>query len=90
MNKTELVKATAAKAGKTIKETGEIVAALQETIMETLKAGEDVKVVGFGNLEVQDVPEGERRNPATGEKFIAKANKTVKAKLAKAVKDAAR
>ena len=90
MNKTELIKATAAKAEKTIKETGEIVNALQEVIMETLRAGEDVKVIGFGNLEVKDVPGGERRNPATGEKFIAKAHKTVKAKLAKAVKDAAR
>ena len=43
MTKTELIKATAAKAEKTIKETGDIVAALQEVIMETLKAGEDVK-----------------------------------------------
>lgn len=90
MNKTELVKATAAKAGKTIKETSEIVAALQETIMETLKAGEDVKVVGFGNLEVQDVPARVGRNPLTGESLQIKEHKTVKAKLAKAVKDAAR
>ena len=90
MNKTELVKATAAKAGKTIKETGEIVAALQETIMETLKAGEDVKVVGFGNLEVKDVPARKVRNPQTGEEFMADPHKVVKAKLAKAIKDVAR
>lgn len=44
MTKTELIKATATKAEKTIKETGEIVAALQEVIMETLKAGEDIRV----------------------------------------------
>lgn len=56
MTKTELIKATAAKAEKTIKETGEIVTALQEVIMETLKAGEDIRVPGFGSLEVKDVP----------------------------------
>lgn len=90
MTKTELIKATATKAEKTIKETGDIVAALQEVIMETLKAGEDVRVPGFGSLEVKDVPERKVRNPLTGEEFMAGPHKTVKAKLAKAVKDAAR
>lgn len=90
MNKTELVKAVATKAEKTIKETGEIVNALQEVIMETLKSGEDIRVVGFGNLEVKDVPEREARNPLTGATIHVDAHKVVKAKLAKAVKDAAR
>lgn len=90
MTKTELIKATATKAEKTIKETGDIVAALQEVIMETLKAGEDVRVPGFGSLEVKDVAERKARNPLTGKDLIVPAHKTVKAKLAKAVKDAAR
>ena len=90
MTKTELIKATATKAEKTIKETGDIVAALQEVIMETLKAGEDIRVPGFGSLEVKDVPERKARNPLTGKDLIVPAHKAVKAKLAKAVKDAAR
>ena len=90
MTKTELIKATATKAEKTIKETGDIVAALQEVIMETLKAGEDVRVPGFGSLEVKDVPARDARNPLTGGVVHVDAHKTVKAKLAKAVKDAAR
>lgn len=75
---------------KTIKETGDIVAALQEVIMETLKAGEDIRVPGFGSLEVKDVAGRKGRNPLTGEDLMIKPHKTVKAKLAKAVKDAAR
>lgn len=90
MNKTELVKTVATKAEKTIKETGEIVNALQEVIMETLKSGEDIRVVGFGNLEVKDVPARKVRNPQTGEEFMADPHKVVKAKLAKAIKDVAR
>ena len=90
MTKTELIKATATKADKTIKETGDIVTALQEVIMETLKAGEDVRVPGFGSLEVKDVAERKVRNPLTGEEFMADPHKVVKAKLAKAIKDVAR
>lgn len=90
MTKTELIKATATKAEKTIKETGDIVAALQEVIMETLKAGEDIRVPGFGSLEVKDVAGRKARNPLTGEDLMIKPHKTVRAKLAKAVKDAAR
>ena len=90
MTKTELIKETATKAEKTIKETGEIVTALQEVIMETLKAGEDIRVPGFGSLEVKDVAGRKGRNPLTGEDLMIKPHKTVKAKLAKAVKDAAR
>ena len=90
MNKTELVKNVATKAEKTIKETGEIVNALQEVIMETLKSGEDIRVVGFGNLEVKDVPARKVRNPQTGEEIMADPHKVVKAKLAKAIKDVAR
>ena len=89
MTKTELIKATATKAEKTIKETGEITA-LQEVIMETLKAGEDVRIPGFGSLEVKDVPARDARNPLTGGTVHVDAHKVVKAKLAKAVKDAAR
>ena len=90
MNKTELVKATAKKAGKTIGVTGEVFAALQEVIVETLKNGEDIKVPGLGNLLVKDVPERKGRNLHTGEEIVTPAHKTVKAKLAPAVKDAAR
>lgn len=90
MNKTELIKATAKKAEKTIGVTGEVFAALQEVIVETLKAGEDIKVPGLGSLTVKDVPERTGRNPLTGSAIVTPAHKTVKAKLAPAVKDAAR
>lgn len=65
MTKTELIKATATKAEKTIKETGEIVTALQEVIMETLKAGEDVRVPGFGSLAIEVTTSGENQETAT-------------------------
>lgn len=90
MNKTELIRETAKAAEKTIKETTEIVNALQDTIMKTLTSGESIKIVGFGNLEVKDVAERKARNPQDGSEFVVPAHKTVKAKLAKAVKDAAK
>ncbi len=88
MNKTELVKATATKAGKTIKEAGEIFDAMKEVIVETLAAGEDIKVPGLGNLEIKEVAERVGRNPAKNVEMVIPAHKTVRAKLAPAVKDA--
>lgn len=90
MNRSELIRATAKKGEKTIKETTVIIDALQEAILDTLKSGEDIKITGFGSLEIKDIPARKVRNPQTGEEFMADPCKIVKAKLSKNVKDIAK
>lgn len=67
MTKLELIRATAEKAGVTIKDTKVLVNALFEVIEETLTSGEDVAVVGFGTYSTITKPAHEGRNPQTGE-----------------------
>ena len=52
MNKAELISAAAEKTGLSKKDTEKAVNAILETIMETLKAGDKVQVVGFGVFDV--------------------------------------
>ena len=52
MNKTELVAAVAAKTELTKKDAEKAVAAVLETVAETLAAGEKVQLVGFGTFEI--------------------------------------
>lgn len=90
MTRSDLIRATAKKAEKTIKETTVIVAALEDAVFETLKSGEDIEVMGFGSLKIKDVPEQTLRNPSTGKPVNVPAHKTVKAKISQALRDAAK
>ena len=54
MNKTELVNAVAEKAGLSKKDADTAVAAVIESVIDALKAGEKVQVVGFGTFEVRE------------------------------------
>lgn len=87
MTRSEFIKEVAARAGKTQVAIKEDIEAMETVIADTLASGEDVKVLNGLTLEVKDVPERERRNPATGETFIAPAHQTVKAKLGIAIKN---
>ena len=87
MNKSELIKAVAAKAGFTNKDVTEVYEALIETITESLKAGEKIQLVGFGTIEVKKTPAKTGINPKTKEKVeIAACNKPAM-KFGKAYKD---
>ena len=55
MNKGELIKAIAEKAGFTNKDAAIAYDAFIATVTEALKAGEKVNLVGFGSFEVKDV-----------------------------------
>ena len=57
MNKGELIKAVATKAGFTSKDAQIAYDALIDTITEALKNGEKVQLVGFGTFEIKDVPQ---------------------------------
>ena len=60
MNKTELVNSVAEKAGISKKDADKAVAAVVDSIVEALKAGDKVSLVGFGTFEVHE------RNARTG------------------------
>ena len=58
-----------------------------DLLTEELKKGEKVSFVGFGTFEVVERAAREGRNPQTGESMMIKASKTIKFKLAKALKE---
>ena len=67
MNKGELIKAIADKAGFTQKDAATAYDAFIATVTEALKAGEKVQLVGFGTIEVKEVPAKTGINPQTKE-----------------------
>ena len=78
MNKEELVKAVAASAKMSQKDTAEILSATIETIQKTVAKGKKVTLVGFGTFEARKRAARVGRNPQTG-KEIKIAAKTVPA-----------
>ena len=91
MNKTELVAAIAAKTELSKKNAEKAVAAVLETVAETLAAGEKVQLVGFGTFELRERDARTAKNPRTGETVEVaasrvpafKAGQALKAKVAK-------
>ena len=91
MNKTELVAAVAAKTEMSKKNAEKAVAAVLETVAETLAAGEKVQLVGFGTFEAREREARTAKNPRTGETVEVapsrvpafKAGQALKAKVAK-------
>ena len=87
MNKGELIKAIADKAGFSNKEAALAYDAFVATVTESLKAGEKVQLVGFGTFEVKDVPAKTGINPQTKESVAIPACKKPVMKFGKAFKD---
>lgn len=87
MNKGELIKAMAEKAGFTGKDAAAAYEAFVEVVTETLKTGEKVQLVGFGTFEVKEVAEKVGINPQTKEKVAIPACKKPVMKFGKAYKD---
>ena len=89
MNKGELIKAIADKAGFTQKDATAAYDAFIEAVTEALKAGEKVQLIGFGSIEVKEVAAKTARNPKTNEpveipackKPVMKFGKSFKAEL---------
>ena len=88
MNKTELINAVAEKAGLSKKDADKAVAAVIESITETLTAGDKVQLVGFGTFEVRARNARTGLNPQTKEKIEIPASKLPAFKAGKAFKDA--
>ena len=88
MNKNELVDAVASATGTKKTEATEVVDSVFDAIMDALKKGEEVRLVGFGTFSVASRKAGEGRNPRTGEKIAIAASKQAKFKPGKTLKDA--
>ncbi|WP_020008345.1 HU family DNA-binding protein [Salinicoccus albus] len=88
MNKTDLVNAVSDDADLTKKEAGAAVDAVFNTIQESLKKGEKVQLIGFGNFEVRERSARKGRNPQSGEEIEIAASKVPAFKAGKALKDA--
>ena len=88
IGKQELIRRVASKAGKSAKETTDLVNATLETIRESLEAGDDVRLVGFGAFSVRSTAARTGVNPQTREKIHVPARQRVKFTPGKELNDA--
>lgn len=80
MNKTELVKAVAAKAELSQAAAKEALDAVLDAIQGSLKKGESVQLLGFGTFSVAKRSARTAKNPRTGEVVKVPAKKVAKFK----------
>ena len=88
MNKNDLIAAVADSTGMSKANAGQAVDATFDAITNALKAGDEVKVIGFGNFMVAKRAASTGRNPRTGESIQIAASKTPKFRAGKGLKDA--
>ena len=81
MIKSDLVKKMAEKSGLTQVDAEKALDAFMDSVVEAMKAGEEVKLVGFGQFYIKTTKERRGRNPATKEEIVIPAKKPVKLKL---------
>ena len=80
MNKSELIKAAAAKAEVSNALAAKVIDAALEAAVEAVKKGEGVQVVGYANIAVVEKAARKAKNPRTGEVLDIPAKKAVKIK----------
>lgn len=88
MNKSELVSSVAEMSELSKKDAAKAVDAVFDTILNALKEGDRVQLIGFGNFEVRERAARKGRNPQTGEEIQIAASKVPAFKPGKALKDA--
>ena len=88
MTKQELIDIVSEKAGLTKKDTAGVLEVFLETIVDSLKRGEKVALVGFGTFEAKTRKAREGRNPDTGETIQIAARTVPSFKAGRALKDA--
>ena len=87
MNKNELVRAIANKAGITLKDAAIALDGFIGAVTDGLKEGDKVQISGFGTFEIKEKPERDGFNPKTGEQIRISATKIPVFKFGKAYKD---
>ena len=87
MNKTELIGIVAKNAGMTRKDAEKSVSAAIEAVIAAMKAGEKVRLAGFGSFEIKEHAARKARNPRTGEEIEIAASKAIAFKAGKSLKE---
>lgn len=87
MNKSELINVVAKATAMSRKDAEKAVTAAVDAMVDALKNGEKVQIVGFGGFEVKERAARAARNPRTGEEIQIEASKSVTFKPGKALKD---
>ena len=83
MNKAELIEQMAKDAGLTKVQANEVLNSFTNAVVNSLKKGENVTLVGFGTFSVSQRAARNGRNPQTGEVIKIKARKLPKFKAGK-------
>jgi DNA-binding protein HU-beta len=83
MNKAELIEQIAKDAGLTKVQANEVLNSFTNAVVNSLKKGENVTLVGFGTFSVTQRAARNGRNPQTGEVIKIKARKLPKFKAGK-------
>ena len=87
MNKAALVTKIAEKTDLTKKQVETVLNAFTDTVLETLKEGDKVQLLGFGVFEVKERAARIGRKPSTGEAIEIPAKKIPSFKPGKGFKD---
>jgi hypothetical protein len=90
MNKSELIKQIADRAGLSQAQAGNAVDAFCASVIDALSQGGEVAIIGFGTFKVSQRTERKGRNPRTGEAVLIPASRVPKFSAGKALKDAVR
>ena len=80
MNKSELIKAAAAKAEVSAALAAKVIDAALDAAVEAVKKGEGVQLVGYANIAVVEKAARKAKNPRTGAILNIPAKKAVKTK----------
>jgi DNA-binding protein HU-beta len=86
--KAELVTAISEKTGLTKVQAKDALEAFIDAVTETLKAGSEVRLVGFGSFVPVARKAGLARNPRTGETVKRAASKTARFRVGEGLKNA--
>ena len=87
MNKSELIAAMAEKSGLSKKDSEKALGAFMDTVVDALKDGDKVALVGFGTFDVRERAARTGLNPRTKEPIEIDASKAPAFKAGKAFKD---
>lgn len=87
MNKAALIAKIAEKTGLNKKQAEAAANAFTDTILEALKEGEKVQLIGFGTFEVKERAARAGHKPGTGEPIEIAAKKTPVFRAGKGFKD---
>ena len=88
MNKNDLIQKLADTTGLAKNDAAKAVDGVFNLIEASLKAGDEVRLTGFGVFVVAQRAGGKGRNPQTGEEITIKASKAARFRAGKPLKDA--